>query len=201
VTRIRTIALIGAGALASGLLLGLSPSRSASTVATPASAAYSVDTVHSSVVFRIRHNGVANFYGRFNEASGDFTLEDGGSVNVTVKTESVASGNERRDGHLKSTDFFSVKEFPEITFKSTSLKKTGEDTFQLAGDLTMLGKTRQIQTELTKIGEREGQQGGLAGFEVIIDIKRSDFGLTYGIDNGALGDDVRLFISLEGRQR
>jgi polyisoprenoid-binding protein YceI len=199
--RTRTIALLGAGAFATGLLLGLAPSRAETTVQPASSAAYTVDPVHSSIAFRIRHNGVANFYARFNEASGDFTLEDGGAVNVAVNTESVNTGNAKRDGHLKSPDFFNVKQFPEITFKSTSLEKTGEDTFRLSGDLTMVGKNRQIQTELTKIGERETNQGNLAGFEIVVDIKRSDFDMTYGIENGALGDDVRLYISLEGRQR
>src|SRR5947209_14950172 len=96
--------------------------------AAPARAAdtYAVDPMHSSVYFKISHLGLANVFGRFNEFSGNFTLDpdDAGkcSFEMTIKPESVDTNNPKRDSHLRSPDFFNVKQFPAITFKSTAVK-------------------------------------------------------------------------------
>ena len=193
-----TIGLIAAGAIGAGSLVGFTAPRSAPAHAESA-AGYSIDGSHSSVVFRIAHLGVAPFYGRFNEVSGDFTLEDGGSINVVVKADSVDSNNEQRDNHLKSPDFFNVKQFPEITFSSTSVQETGDNTYDVEGELTMLGTSKPVKVSFTKMGEGErGRFGYRAGLETVVTIKRSDFGMTFYLDNGALGDEVKLFIGLEG---
>lgn len=188
------------------------PAAAITTVANPAPApaeeakAFTVDAVHSAVVYRIKHMGVSYFYGRFNEFSGAFHFDSAdaakSSLNVTVKTDSIDSANDGRDKHLKSADFFSASEYPEITFAAKSIKKTGDSTYEVTGDLSLLGKTKSVTTTVTHVGTGKGMRGGeLSGIETTFTIKRSDFGMTYGIDNGALGDEVQLTVSLEGARK
>lgn len=185
-----------------GLVLaagGSSPAESR-VAGVPAAVAspFTVDAVHSAVLYRVKHLNAAWNYGRFNDVSGTFNIADGGSIDVTVKAGSVDSGNAKRDGHLQSPDFFSAKEFPEITFKSSSMTKTGDDTFEARGPLTLRGVTRDIAVTIEKTGEGPGQrgQGRVQGFEARFTIKRTDFGINYMV--GPLGDEVTMIVSLEG---
>jgi polyisoprenoid-binding protein YceI len=168
---------------------------------------FSVDKVHSSVVFKVRHNGVANFYGRFNDFSGTFAFDPDdlatANFDVTVDVGSIDTGNANRDGHLKNADFFSADSHGEITFKSTGVSMGAkEGNYALKGDLTMLGETRPITANLEWFGTNESPRGGtIGGFEAIFTIKRSEFGMDYGVSAGALGDEVTLFVSLEGRKQ
>ena len=112
-----------------------------------------------------------------------------------MKTENVDTANEKRDAHLKSPDFFDAKQFPLITFKSTSVKADG-DNFEVTGDLNLHGVTKQITVPLKKTGESDtGKMGYRTGWQAEVDLKRSDFGMT-GMQ-GAIGDDVHLIISFE----
>lgn len=169
---------------------------------------FKVDTVHSSVVFKIRHNGVSNFYGRFNDFGGEFTFdpEDLSAANfdISVKATSIDTGNDNRDGHLRTAEFFNVGDFGTISFKSTSVSNAdGKGMYSLAGDLTMLGTSKPITAKLEWIGTKDGgeRMGFLGGFEATFTIKRSDFGMNYGIERGALGDEVTLFVAIEGRKQ
>lgn len=164
---------------------------------------FSVDTAHSSVVFRIKHMGVAPFYGRFNDMSGQMvwnqdTPEDS-SINVTIKAESIDTNNENRDAHLRSPDFFTAREHPEITFKSTELALKSQDTYTVKGDLTLHGVTKPIEIELKRTGAGSHPRSGkdLVGFETTFGIKRSDYNMGWGVDEGALGDEVRLHVAIE----
>lgn len=189
------------------------PSAVVTTVANPAPAeegkAFSVDAVHSAVVFRIKHMGVSYFHGRFNSFSGSFHFDETdaskSSLNVSVKSDSIDTNNAGREKHLKSADFFSAAEYPEITFAAKSIKKTGEHTYEATGDLTMLGKTKSVTAAVTHVGTGKApeQMGGgeLSGIEATFSIKRSDFGMNYGVDNGALSDEVQLTAALEGRRK
>lgn len=157
-----------------------------------------IDGVHSFVVFRIKHMGIGQAYGRFNDVSGTFSLDEAdptkSSFDVKVKSESVDTGNAKRDNHLKSPDFFNAKEFPTISFKSTEFKKTGEKMYEVTGDLTLHGVTKPITAKLEHIGTAKDK----TGVEATITIQRSEFGMKFGLDNGDLGDDVQLRVSLEG---
>ncbi len=158
---------------------------------------FEIDGAHSAVVFRIKHLGISYTYGRFDEVSG--TVDFGGSnaVSITIKTGSVSTGNAKRDGHLKSPDFFSAKEFPTITFKSTSWKSVEGDSYDVTGDLTLHGVTKSVTAKVEKTGEGDrGKMGYRIGFHTELDIKRSDFGMTKLAQ--AVGDDVHLAISVEG---
>lgn len=161
-----------------------------------------IDGGHSSVLFRVMHKNTAPFYGRFNDVSGTFTLADNpadSSFDVVIKTESVDTNNKKRDGHLKSPDFFNAREFPTISFKSTKVEKGEKDTLKVTGDLTCHGVTKSITIDVVQTGAASGPQGESKGIEAIFTIKRSEFGMEYGLE--ALGDDVRVIVALEGGKR
>ena len=170
-------------------------------------ATYEIDTAHSMILFRAKHNNVSYNYGRFNEFSGKIVMTStdvsgnmvpGSLVEFEVKTASVDTGNEKRDQHLRSSDFFSAKQFPAITFKSTEVKakKGAKDVLEVTGDLELHGVKKSITVDVEITGRAKGKQGeSLIGFESIFTIKRSEFGMTYGM--GPVSDDIRLTVSVE----
>jgi polyisoprenoid-binding protein YceI len=193
-------AVVGAAALTVGNSVNAAQ-ESAKTQAA-AGGAFKVDPVHASVIFGIKHLKASNFYGRFNDISGSFLLDgsDKSMIDVSVKTASVDTGNSKRDDHIRSQDFFSAKEFPTFSFKSTSVKKTGENTFDVAGTLTVRGQSKPITVKVEKTGEGPGMAPGVtvAGFETRFSFKRSDFGMNKYIAEGALSDEVSLIVAIEG---
>lgn len=162
---------------------------------------YKVDPVHSSNWFRIKHLNVTYFYGRFSEVAGTYTLDEanpaGSSFDIQIKTESIDTHNDARNKHLKSADFFDAEKYPEISFKSTSVKKTGEKEYEVKGDLTLHGVTKPLTVKVEYTGAGPGMKGEYrSGFETTFDIERSDFGMN--TMQGPLGDDVPLTVSIEG---
>ena len=179
------------------LLIGLLPLAMAENT-------YEVDARHSSVLFRVKHLGTSYFYGRFNELSGRITLDEEdptkSRVEIEINTESVDTFNQRRDQHLRSPDFFNVKQFPVIAFKSKGVKKLDEDTYEITGDLSLHGETKTLTVQAKQTGFGKNRRGNeLAGFEMTFTIKRSEFGMTFML-NG-LSDDVKLIVSLEAVDR
>ena len=165
---------------------------------------YEIDTVHSMILFRAKHNDVSYNYGRFNEFTGKIMISVDAvterTVEFEVKAASVDTGNEKRDQHLRSSDFFSAKQFPLITFKSTKVvEKAGEeDMLEVTGDLELHGVKKSITVDVEITGRATGKNGeSLIGFESIFTIKRSEFGMTYGI--GAVSDEIRLIVSIEAK--
>jgi len=161
---------------------------------------YKIDPVHSSVVFSIKHMGVTDFLGNFNEITGtvvfDATDPAKSTVELTVPVAGVNSRHPKRDDHLKSPDFFNAEKFPAVTFKSTKVDGSGTD-FKVTGDFTLLGVTKSITVDFKRGPDGKGMQGEIrGGGETRFTIKRSDYGMTFMPD--ALGDDVGLVISLEG---
>jgi polyisoprenoid-binding protein YceI len=165
---------------------------------------YEIDTAHSMILFRAKHNGVSYNYGRFNEFTGELMIDETdiskSAVEFEVKTASVDTANEKRDQHLRSSDFFSAKQFPVITFKSTkvSMKEGKEDTLEITGDLELLGVKKSITVDVEITGKAKGRQGeSLMGFESVFTIKRSEFGMTFGA--GVVSDDIRLIVTIEAK--
>lgn len=186
--------VVGLAALAG--VASLSGTPATATIA--AEGRYAVDTVHSSVLFSVKHNNVANFYGRFNKIDGTFDISEGGSINITVDTGSVDTANPNRDKHLKSGDFFSAEEFPTISFSASSLKKKGDNTFEATGELTIRGTKKPLTVTITDTGRGTGRGNKqVAGFETKFTVKRSEFGVSYGVGPG-LSDEVSMIVSLEG---
>jgi polyisoprenoid-binding protein YceI len=169
-------------------------------VAPPASAAdnYQIDPVHSVIIFRIGHMDVGVFYGRFNSPAGSFTFDEQdpskSAFNAQVKAADFDSGNPKRDEHVRGPDFLNAKEFPNISFKSKSVKAAGGNKYEVSGDLSMHGQTKPVTIVLDKIGSK----GDLIGFEGRTEVKRSDFGIK-GVQGVA--DEVQLTIAFEGKKK
>jgi polyisoprenoid-binding protein YceI len=164
---------------------------------------YKVDPVHSSVVFGIKHNGVADFYGAFKEISGTVTFDAAdpskSSVELNVPVESIDTRDAKRDQHLKSPDFFNAKQFPAITFKSNKIEGSGE-SYKISGDLTIHGVTKPVTADFKRGPDGKGGQGKtVGGGEARFAIKRSDYDMKFMI--GPLGDDVNIILSLEGAKQ
>jgi polyisoprenoid-binding protein YceI len=182
---------------------GVLPAALIFATASPTAVAdtYGVDSVHSSVIFRIKHLSASYFYGRFNDVSGNISFNEGdpskSSFDVQVKADSVDTKNGGRDKHLKSPDFFNVKQYPTITFKSKQVKKTGDQQYEVTGDFTLHGVTKPLTVKVEHTGTGKGMKGEQrAGFETTFTIKRSEFEMSFMLDG--LGDDVQITVSLEG---
>jgi polyisoprenoid-binding protein YceI len=167
---------------------------------------YQIDAAHSSVLFRAKHLGVTYNYGRFNEFSGNITLDETdvskSKVEFEVKTASVDTANGKRDQHLRSPDFFNAKQFPVLTFKSTKVsEKAGqENILEVTGDFELHGVKKSITVDVEITGKGKSPQGGeLIGFETTFAIKRSEFGMTYGMQG--VSDDIRITVSIEAGKK
>lgn len=184
------------------------PATAPAVVATPTASAegvraYNVDDIHSSAMFRVLHAGAGQFWGRFNGIAGTFTLADDASksaFSITVDVASVDTSVDQLDGHLKGADFFNVAEFPTMSFSSRSTTSSSTGVLEISGDLTLHGVTKPVTAvgEITGVSDMSGT--ARAGVEVVFTIKRSDFGMNYGVAKGMLGDSVRILVNIEGVQ-
>jgi len=160
---------------------------------------FTVDPVHSSLAFKIKHANVSYFFGRINGPEGMIKVDDDPtktSFDVTAKVANIDTGNTKRDDHLKSPDFFSASEFPTLNFKSTAVKKGDGNKIEVSGDLTIHGQTKPITVTLEKIGQGKSQMGERAGYAGDFTIKRSDFGMSKMLE--MLGDEVTIMVGIEG---
>ena len=191
-------------------VLGTAAAAIFAVSAAPAAAAdtYAFDKGHTDIVFRIDHLGFSDTIGRFNDADGiivlDETNPENSRVEVTIQTASLDTNHEERDTHLRGADFFDVEAHPTITFVSTSIERTGEDTARVTGDLTMLGVTQTVVLETTlnalmphPVPSYEGVM--TAGFSSIATINRSDFGMNAFVP--AVGDEVSIILEIEAFQQ
>jgi polyisoprenoid-binding protein YceI len=163
---------------------------------------FTLDPVHCMANFRVQHMGAGMFWGRFNDVAGSMTTSEDGTAaptfDVAIAVDSVDTGTEKLDRTLMGPNFFDAKEFEVITFKSTSAEPLGDHKWNVSGDLAMLGTTKQIVAEVELTGVNGNPVMKKAGYEAIITIKRSDFGMDWGVKNGALADEVKLVVSVEG---
>ena len=164
-------------------------------------ATYKADAAHSSAIYKVKHLDVGYQYGRFTDMSGSLSVDvenpEHLSFDLTIKTASVDSGNEGRDKHLRGADFFSVKQFPVMLLKSTSVKAGSDGNLQVTADMTLRGVTKSIMLDVEIVGIGKGNRGeARAGIHSEFTIKRSDFGMDYMLEG--LGDEVRIFLAIEG---
>jgi polyisoprenoid-binding protein YceI len=192
VTALSRLVLTGAASL----VLSLS-----AFAATPAPAGnYKIDPAHSVAYFELGHmGGISRFMARFNEMSGDLVVDTPAksAIKVEVKTGSIDTKHEGLDKHLKSPDFFNAVQFPTLSFTSTAvtLNERGEGT--VAGNLSLHGVTKPVTLTFKQIGSGKGMKGETrAGYVATGSIKRTDFGMTYGVP-GAATDEVDLRINIE----
>jgi polyisoprenoid-binding protein YceI len=162
---------------------------------------YKFDKAHTQIFFDVNHLGFTQSYGRFLGFDGGLTFDrtkpENSKVDVTIHTNSLEMNDQKWNDHLKNADFFNVEKFPEMTFKSTGIKVTGEKTADITGDLTILGVTKPVTlaTTFNKADKSPFGDEYHAGFNAIAQIKRSDFGMNYGLP--MVGDDVKIILNVE----
>ena len=164
---------------------------------------YKIDPAHSSVGFSVRHMGVSNVKGHFDEFAGSLVLDNGSiqQATATIQVKSVNTGIERRDNHLRTADFFEAAKYPEITFKTKSVEKSGDQTI-LIGDFTMRGVTKELRLPVTVSGPVKDPQGKTRiGLEAKTMVNRKDYGMKFNavMETGGLmlGEEVTIEINAE----
>jgi polyisoprenoid-binding protein YceI len=163
---------------------------------------YNIDSVHSTAMFRVQHLGAGNFWGRFNDVNGTITFnpddeEKTFEFAIAIPIASIDSGVAKLDAHLKSPDFFNAKDNESMAFKSTGIERLSQNVWDIEGNLTMNGKTKEVVALVRFIGTADIGRGRRAGFEATFDVERSAFGMNYGIENGMLGNDVHIVVAME----
>lgn len=176
-------------------------------------AKYVIDPEHFTIAISVRHIGYFNLIGLFTEGAGSFTFDEAkpevSDIKVTVKTGSFFSGHEKRDAHVRSADFLSAKEFPEMVFVGKRSEKTGDRTGKIHGELTLRGVTKPLTLDVTWLKSGEYPIGGglfggkpyVTGINARGVLKRSDFGMTYAVENGLVDDEVTLILGFEARRQ
>ncbi len=166
---------------------------------------YDLDKPHTQILFFVDHLGFSKSEGEFLDYEGHFLFNrsepEKSSVEVTIQTASLDMGDEKWDEHMKGADFFNVEKFPAMTFKSTNIKVTGENTAEITGDLTLLGVTKPVTLNVhyNNSGKHAFSGKYVSGFSATAKLKRSDFGMTYGLP--LVGDEVDIRLEVEGNRR
>ena len=164
---------------------------------------WTIDPVHSSIGFSVRHLMVSKVRGTFAKFGGAITVADDGNPSVTaeIAVDSVTTNNEQRDAHIKSADFFDVDKHPTARFTSTGVRDNG-DRYVLDGDLTLKGVTRPVSLDVESYGVNPGMgHGEVAGFEASVVLNRKDFGIDIDMPletgGAVVGDKVTVTIEIE----
>ena len=178
------------------------------TFAPAFSAEYAVDKGHSALIWSVKHLGLGYTYGRFNDFAGTITYDannlKSSAVNITAQVGSIDSNDTKRDGHLRSADFFDAATFPTMTFVGTGFQAgEKEGTYSVTGKLTLRGVSKEITVPFKKTGEGEHffAKKPAIGFEGQFSINPKDYGVGQGKAGGSIGDTVRIIVALEGIQK
>jgi polyisoprenoid-binding protein YceI len=170
---------------------------------------YVIDKNHSDASFQVRHM-MSRVRGQFNDYAGSITVDpakpESASVEFTLKAASIDTANDSRDKDLRSANFFDVEKFPEITFKSTKVKATGKDKYDVTGTLTIHGVAKEVTLPVQFLGFGKDPWGNdKAGFAIDTTLNRKDFGIVWNktLDSGGvlLGDEVWVSINLEAAKK
>lgn len=174
-------------------------------IATAPAGEYVLEKNHASIAFKVRHMGFADYLMRFNDFDATIKLDpaapEKSSVSATISPASLDANNAKLTEHVSGKDFFNVATFPTVTFASTKIEKTGANTGKIMGNLTLLGVVKPVVLDATFIGGGKHMmfQKHDIGFKATTTIKRSDFGMNYGL--GMVGDDVAVEINAEFVQK
>jgi polyisoprenoid-binding protein YceI len=165
---------------------------------------WNIDTSHSGVHFTVRHMVIAKVHGRFSQWSGVISLDDqnasASSVTVDIDAASINTSEDKRDGHLRSPDFFDVEKFPKITFRSTKVEAKGQNDLKVTGDLSVHGVTKSVTLAVEKLGQAKDPWGAeRVVFSGSASIDRKDFGLHWNqvLEAGGFLVGDRIDITLE----
>lgn len=164
---------------------------------------WAIDMAHSSIEYSVRHLMVSQSRGRFDNFSGAIVVAEDGTPSVTaeIAIDSVNSGNEQRDAHIKAADFFDVENYPTASFTSTGVRADG-DHYVVDGDFTLRGITKPVSLNLEFNGTSSGMgHGEVAGFSASVVLSRKDFGIVFDrpLDTGGtvLGDKITVTLEIE----
>ena len=166
---------------------------------------YKIDKSHSEAVFQVRHL-VTKVRGRFSDFEGTIVFDEASpensSVDFTIQATSIDTNEPDRDKHLRSEDFFAVEQFKTISFKSKKVVKKGSETFDVVGDLSIRGTTKEITLPVTHLGKVKDPWGNeKIGFETEITLNRKDYGLKWNapLETGGflVGDEVKVSLSIQ----
>ncbi|MCO5247353.1 MAG: YceI family protein [Chitinophagales bacterium] len=167
---------------------------------------WAIDASHSKIEFKVRHMMVSNVRGEFKEFTGELVTEEEdfstGKAKFEASLDSITTGVEQRDNHLKSDDFFNAAEHPKLTFVSKGIKKIDDDDYEMTGDMTIRGITKEVKLKVEQTGIVNDDWGfRRAGFEISGEISRKEFGLKYNaaMEAGGMvvGDKVKLSVTTE----
>jgi polyisoprenoid-binding protein YceI len=168
---------------------------------------WAIDPVHSSINFWVRHLMVSKVRGKFDTFSGAIVVAEDGtpSVRAEIAVDSVNTGNDQRDAHVKSADFFDVEQYPVATFTSRAVESNGSN-YVLHGELTLKGVTRPVALDLEFYGANPGMgHGEVAGFEASVVLNRKDFGIDINLplESGGVvvGDKVTITLEIEATKQ
>jgi polyisoprenoid-binding protein YceI len=161
---------------------------------------YAVDASHSALMFSVQHFNAGNQWGRFNNPTGTIVWDSAdptkSTFNVTVNTANVDTDNQKRDDHLRSPDFFAAKQYPTMSFKSTSVKPVSDKAYEVTGELTIRGVTRPVTVPMQLVGAAVDPMGKpRVGFEGTFTIDRREFEM--GIMPDKVGTSVRIIVAIE----
>jgi polyisoprenoid-binding protein YceI len=162
---------------------------------------YVLEPVHSQPIFEVQHVGYSMQHGSFGKVSGKVVLDRAahkGTVDVSIDTTSIRTFSEKLDTHVKGEDFFNVAKYPTMTFKSSNLVFDGDKLVAIDGELTMLGVAKPVSLKVANFmcGEHPFNKKPMCGAEGTATIKRSDWGMKYGVPK-AVGDDVKITLPIE----
>lgn len=173
---------------------------------TQATTKWAIDPTHSEIEFKVKHLMISTVTGKFNSfyAEAETTSDDfsNASIHFHADVNSIDTGNEQRDGHLKSDDFFNAEQFPTLSFASTSFTKKSDSTYVLAGNLTIRDITKPVELAVEFNGVMTDPYGNTkAGFELSGKINRKDFNLKWSATTEAGGvvvsDEVKLVCNVQ----
>ncbi len=167
---------------------------------------WSIDPTHSEIIFKAKHLVISSVSGRFNEFDGGAETEgddfENAHAEFSAKINSISTGNPDRDNHLKSDDFFNAEKYPEIKFKSTSIKKISDEQYEMKGDLTIRDVTKPIALEVLYGGIVDDPYGNTkAGFEISGKVNRKEYGLKWNAVTEAgsvvVGDIIKIDLNVQ----
>lgn len=170
------------------------------------SSTWVIDTLHSDVLFKIKHLVISNVTGSFKKFEGNIVTQgddfNNAKVNFTIDVKSIDTNQEQRDGHLQTGDFFSADLYPKIIFESTSFVNVGGSDYKMIGNLTLKGVTKPVELNVEYGGAQDNGHGVLKhGFEVTGIVNRMEFGMTWNklTDTGGLGlgENIKLIANIQ----
>lgn len=179
------------------------------TIAWAQGSEWQIDPAHTTVGFTVRHLGISNVHGRFSKVSGSATIDDSdltkSSVNATMDVNSIDTGNQNRDNDLKSPNYFDAAQFPNITFKSKSVSKNGDNKLKVVGDLTIHGVTKEVTLDVdgpsAPIKMPNGPPVQHRGLSAETSVNRKDFGVGAKVPAAVVGEDIKIQLDVEMTQK